>query len=335
MSIGSKHYIIPVFIPMQGCSFSCYFCNQHAITGKLRSPDKEEIRNSIENHLATFEKDAFIELAFFGGSFTGLPRAQIAFFLECVYPWVSSGAIHALRISTRPDYIDDEVLEFLKANGVKTIELGAQSMNPEVLKRSGRGHSPQDVSKASASILAQGFTLGLQMMTGLPGDSHESCLQTAKSFVEMGATETRIYPTQVIKGTRLAKMLLEGSYKSPSTEETVELLAELIPVFEDGGVKILRIGLHPTEIHDCDTVMAGPGQHGLRENAMSRLWWNNLHQLLELNGKKLSISVHPSQLNYVSGYRKQNRKRLEEVFQMVNFKADQNLYGREFTYHID
>ncbi len=334
MSQGSKHYVIPVFIPMSGCPFSCYFCNQHQITGQQSLPSKAEVQQIIEQHLASFPKKGIVELAFFGGSFTGLPADTMEKYLSWVQDYLKSGRINAVRISTRPDYISAEILDLLAAYHVKTIELGAQSMNNEVLRQSGRGHSAEDTIRACKLIAERGFVPGLQMMCGLPGDSPETCLNTAKDIIAAGAKETRIYPALVIKGTHLEQLYRQGKYSPLTTSEAVAIIASLIPLFESAGVKILRIGLHPSEGLSEETIVAGPEQTGLREKALSKIWGELLSPLMQHKGNQLCIRVHPSQLNFASGYHQQNRRMLEEAFSNVKFSPDSHLHEREYTFDI-
>jgi histone acetyltransferase (RNA polymerase elongator complex component) len=334
MSRNQAHYTIPVFIPMQGCRYACHFCNQNAITGKVLPPEEDNIIRTIEEHLSSFRKDAYVELAFFGGSFTGLPKHHIIHYLKIVAPYLQNNSIRALRVSTRPDYITKEILNILMEYGVKTIELGAQSMNDEVLLKSGRGHSSNDTIKASQLILENGFTLGLQMMTGLPADTDEKSLETANSFVALGAMETRIYPTLILKGTVLEQMYLSGAYKPQTTEQAVSLIAKLIPIFNAGKVKLLRIGLHTDENCKREHIIAGPDQKNIREKAMSELWNKKLSNIPAHLDKTIIIKANSSQINTASGYRKQNRKMLENKFKQVRFEKDDNLNEHEFQYYF-
>ncbi len=296
----------------------------------------QEIKQTIESRLKTLSaKKGRIEIAFFGGSFTALPIKQMIAYLDLVYPYIHSGLIHNIRLSTRPDYVNEEILEILKKYKVRTIELGAQSMSDDVLKKSGRGHTADDTRRASAMIIENGFRLGLQMMTGLPGDTFETSLNTAREFVNMGANETRIYPTLVIEGTKLAEMYRKVEYTPPASDETISLLCRLIKIFEDAGVIILRIGLHPTEETGIAGIIAGPEQTALREKALTELWWEELKQLLCESGRAIKIFVKPTQLNYAAGYRKSNRSKLEKHFYKVSFHPDNNLNGREFYTHFN
>ncbi len=238
--------IIPIFIPHEGCPNDCAFCNQRTISGQKKAPEKDETIRIIEEHLQTMGGFAD-EIAFFGGSFTGIDEKKQNEYLSVAKKYIDDGKIKSIRLSTRPDYITDEIVRRLKNYGVKNIELGAQSMDETVLRLSGRGHSAKDVEKASEIIIKNGLCLGLQMMTGLPGDSHEKCLYTARRFKELGARETRIYPTVVLKGTLLEELYKKGEYIPQSVEDAVKICADLYRYFNENDIKILRIGLAESE----------------------------------------------------------------------------------------
>lgn len=233
---------IPIFIPHAGCKNDCAFCNQKSITGKIVPPDLSEARAIIEENLATLEGNGHT-IAFFGGSFTGIGNCLMEEYLSLAEEYVDQKKVTGIRLSTRPDYITEEILDILGKYTVTNIELGAQSMDEEVLYLSKRGHSRADVEKAAELIRERGITLGLQMMIGLPGDTYEKSLETAKMFVRLGAKETRIYPTVVLKGTLLEKMLENGEYVPMDFEEAIDTAADCYSIFFENGVKVLRIGL--------------------------------------------------------------------------------------------
>ncbi len=190
-----KHYNIPIFIPELACPFQCVFCNQEKISGQQRIPDEKEIEQIIKEHLSSFRRtDRVVEVGFFGGSFTGIPIEEQEQYLRIVQPYIDQGEVNGIRLSTRPDYIDEEILNVLKKYRVTTIELGAQSMDDDVLKKSFRGHTAKQTEQAAKMILENGFELGLQMMIGLPGDTLEKSIKTATKIIEYGASNTRIYP---------------------------------------------------------------------------------------------------------------------------------------------
>ena len=331
-----RHFTIPVFIPMEACPFQCIFCDQDRISGRTSIPSEGDVTTILQQYLSTIpKKNTEIEVGFFGGTFTGLsPERQKAYF-ESVLPFINNGRINGIRLSTRPDFISEEILGLLKKYPVKTIELGAQSMDDEVLKKSGRGHTSGDTENASRLILESEFKLGLQMMVGLPGDTEEKSVHTAKRIVELGASETRIYPVIVIKGTHLEKLFNEGKYIPLELEEAVGITKNVMAVFEDANVKIIRIGLHPSEgLLNRDDYIAGPFHPSFRELVMTSAWTDRFHELL--NGKKgdnLEIRVNPTDLNAAIGYSGKNRKLLEKLFPSVKFIADPEI--KEKTFHAD
>jgi histone acetyltransferase (RNA polymerase elongator complex component) len=260
---------IPIFIPHSGCKNDCAFCNQRSITGKVEQPSFEEADRIIRENMNTLEgKNP--KIAFFGGSFTGIGDSLMEGYLKVAYKYVEKGLASGIRLSTRPDYINKDILNILSRYGVTNIELGAQSMDDEVLEMSKRGHDSECVRRAAKLINEYGFTLGLQMMIALPSDTREKSLKTAREFVSLGAKETRIYPTVIIENTRLAEMYKEGSYKPFSFEEAVDVAAECCEVFLENNVKILRIGLQNSETLQSE-VVGGIYHDALGEIVMSRV----------------------------------------------------------------
>lgn len=327
-----KHYNIPVFIPELACPFQCVFCNQQKITGKQMVPDDQEILQIIENHLATFkEKKRHVEIGFFGGSFTGIPAKEQAHYLDLVQPYLENGKVDGIRLSTRPDYIDEKILDLLKQKNVTTIELGAQSMADEVLKASGRGHTARQTEDAARLVSDYGFDLGLQMMIGLPGDTAEGSLYTARRIVELGASNTRIYPTLVIKDTALHHLYNKRKYQPLSLEEAIDRTKELILFFEKHNVQIIRIGLHPSEgLLSGDELVAGPFHPSFKELVMTEIWNDLLKPLLYGNTtKEIEIRVPEKEFNYAIGYHSKNKKMLLKHFQRVRFVADKVIIRRD------
>jgi len=318
-----KHFTIPIFVPELACPNRCVFCNQHSISGCQKQPEPEEVRDIILQHLKTIpEKDCHIEIGFFGGSFTGIEPELQERYLSIAYEFLISGQIQGIRLSTRPDYTNPEALSLLKRYGVVTIELGAQSLDDSVLKLSGRGHTVADVENASVLILAAGFKLGLQMMTGLPGDTPEKSLQTARRFVELGASCTRIYPTLVIRGTELEQRWRRSEFQPQSLEEAVEISARLLEIFREAGVEVIRVGLHPSEgLLDDSEMLAGPFHPSFRELVETYRWKQNLVGMMQLNpaGSNIRIPVPENELRFAIGYDSANRKMLESHFKKVEF----------------
>lgn len=295
-------------------------------------PD-DEIIHKIESHLETLagRKDN-IEIAFFGGSFTGLPLELQKNYLGLAQPYLIRKQVTGIRLSTRPDYINKEILRMLKEHGVTTIELGAQSMDDEVLRLSGRGHTAEDVSKAAAMVKAAGFSLVLQMMPGLPGDTIEKTTHTANKIIALGADATRIYPTLVIKGTRLEKLFHENKFTPLTLDEAVQWCSAIVPLFETAGVKILRLGLHASKgLMWGRELVAGPFHQAFGEMVYSRIWHEIFSKLSPEPALKVKVFVHPKQLNHANGHRGINRKMLEEKFRKVSFKTDALLENRTFS----
>lgn len=285
------------------------------------------------------EKDKHVELAFFGGNFTGLPYdVQHAYLAEAA-KLVHEKKIDGIRLSTRPDYITEEVIDLLQHHQVSCVELGAQSLDDMVLMLSERGHTVKDVERASSLIKKANIQLVLQMMTGLPGDTREKTMNTAKKIQQLGASATRIYPALVIRGTRLEQMMQAGSYQVLSLEETIYRCKELVKFFESHHIKILRLGLHPSEglISGCE-MAGGPFHPALKELVMSALWKDIFSDLIDgANNQSpqqtLTVSVAPSQIHAATGHQSSNKLALQKHYGKVIFKADPGLSGRNFYVH--
>ena len=317
--VGMKHYNIPIFLPELACPFRCVYCNQFSITGKQKLPDIQEVKNTIERCLATFrEEDRFVEVAFFGGNFTGLPEKMQDDFLKIVQTYLEKGVINGIRCSTRPDYIDERRVKTLKSFGMCNIELGAQTTNDEILQKCGRGHTLKDIENASQIIVNEGITLGLQMMLGLPYDTFENDLQTAKDIVRLGAKETRIYPCIVVKDTELERLYRKGEYTPLAIDDAVEQSATLYEYFNENDVKVLRIGLHASEDLNGDAFVAGPYHPNFAEMVFSRLWGRKFDKM-DVKSDKIVIEVPENQLNHAIGYKGENKRKLQERYKRVTF----------------
>lgn len=328
-----KHFTIPVFVPELACPFQCVFCDQRKISGTLKAPSLTEVNDLITKYLETLpEENAQIEIGFFGGNFTGIPPTEQRLFLSVAQKYVDSGQVSSIRLSTRPDYISDEVLKLLKEFSVKTIELGAQSMDDGVLIKSGRGHTVQDIVDASTLIHKYGFNLGLQMMIGLPGDSLEKSLYSAKQIVELNPIDVRIYPTLVIKGTELASLFREKKYEPLSLNEAVLWTKEIYRIFETANINIIRVGLHPSEeLTNSKSLIDGPYHPSFRELVLSSLWKDRFEERFEFKrNKSIIIYVAPTELNYAIGYNSSNKTFLEQKFEAVKIKIDQKLFNYSF-----
>ncbi|MGN0712955.1 MAG: elongator complex protein 3 [Anaerovoracaceae bacterium] len=245
-----KHAIIPIFIPHCGCPNDCVFCNQRKITAHQTPVLPEDVHGTVETWLSTLEPRHMetIELAFFGGSFTGIPMEEQTAFLQVAKSYKDAGRIHRIHLSTRPDYISREILDNLKRWGVDVIELGVQSFDEDVLKASGRGHDAACVYESSRLIQEYGFTLGIQLMIGLPGDTMEKDIYSARETVKIGPSIARLYPTVVIRDTALYDMYLSGDYMPMAEDDAVERTKAMYQILDAAGINIIRVGLKSSDI---------------------------------------------------------------------------------------
>ena len=331
-----KHFTVPVFIPGAACPFQCIFCDQKKISGASGIPSQNDVNEIIRRHLQTIPfENVFVEVGFFGGTFTGLRPEQQQRFFDVVYPYIRNGRIKSIRVSTRPDFITPEILSLLRKNFVGTIELGAQSMDDEVLLLSSRGHDSADTESASRLIIEAGFSLGLQMMIGLPGDTAEKAVETARGIVALKAMETRIYPVLVIRGTKLEEMYLSGQYQPLALDEAVHRTKDVVKVFESSAVKILRIGLHPSEeLVNRTALVAGPFHPSFRELVMTERWNDRFRSgSLPDHADQITINVNPADYNNAIGYSGKNRKFFETRYRQVKFISDPEIPQK--SYHVD
>lgn len=309
-----KHGNISVFVPHIGCPNKCSFCNQNTITGEKVSPTKEDVIKAVETAAAHPKYNPQnTELAFFGGSFTAIEKSYMCELLNAGYEFVKRGVISGIRVSTRPDAITSEILDILKEKGVTAIELGCQSLDDEVLKLNHRGHTVKDVEKASDLIKQYGFSLGHQMMTGLYGDTDVKAIATAKKIIELGADTVRIYPTLLLKDTYLYSLYKKGEYKPQSLEEATEIVSQLLMIFEESGVNVIRVGLHTVEV---DGFVSGPWHPAFGELVKSKVL---LKQVLEIIKDKnipkgnIEISLPKSKVSAMIGQKRSNVLTLEKM----------------------
>lgn len=330
-----RKFNIPVFVPHKGCPYDCVFCNQKRITGNLKETMPDDVTRIINEHLNTLpQTDRHVEVAFFGGSFTGIPIPEQSALMERVKPYIESGEVRGIRLSTRPDYITDEILINLKNYGVTTIELGVQSMVDSVLKASNRGHTSDDVRKAVELIRKYGFSLGLQMMTGLPGDTSSHSLETAKQIIELKPDFVRIYPTLTIKDTYLEKMYHKGEYTPQTLSEAVELSKELLLMFENNGIGVIRIGLQPTdEINENASVVAGPFHSSFGELVESAVYYDIINSAIKGLSGDVTIYVNPKEVSKATGNKRENIIKIKNNTGInIKIAKDSNLKRREVRY---
>lgn len=287
-------------------------------------PTADEVRRACETALRTMtvpSKQA--EIAFFGGSFTALPREEMIPLLEAAAPFVKCGEFGGIRLSTRPDAIDEELLVWLRSYGVTAIELGAQSMDDEVLSENHRGHTAAQVERAARLIKTAGISLGLQMMTGLPADTDEKAKNTARRLAALQPDTMRIYPTVVIEHTDLARRFREGTYQPQTLEDAITLCAWLLRFFEEEqGIRVIRLGLHAEEEMQSH-VLAGPFHPAFRERCESRLWLEQLREMAKQSGKHaFTVLVHPTCVSKAVGQKRENIRALSALGYMVRITAD-------------
>lgn len=330
-----KQYIIPIFVPHLGCPNDCIFCNQKSISGQKTNMTKEKAKKIIDDYLKSMtDENAQIEIAFFGGSFTAIETERQEELLQIAYEYIKSGKVESIRVSTRPDCIDKEILKRLKKYKVKTIELGVQSANDYILKRANRGHTFEDVKKASKLIRWYGFKLGHQMMVGLPESTRIDEINTAKALVKLKPKMIRIYPVLVVKNTKLEEEYKQGIYEPLSVVQAVEICKEIVRIFADKKIDIIRIGLQSTdEISDPQNekseVVAGPYHPAFRQLVESGMWYDAIVgkiKKLNVKVKKVQVTVNPIDANNVIGHKKENVQKLKDTYDVdLILKQDKNI----------
>ena len=308
-----KQYIIPIFVPHLGCPNDCVFCNQKSISGQKKNMTKEEAKKIIDEHLNSIkDEDAQVEIAFFGGSFTAIEPERQEELLQVAYEYIKNGDVESIRVSTKPDCIDKTILKRLKKYKVKTIELGVQSANNYILKNSNRGHTFEDVKKASKMIRWHGFKLGHQMMVGLPESTRIDEINTAKALIKLKPKMVRIYPVLVVKNTKLEEEYKNGNYEPLPLVQAVEICKDLVRMFADKNIDVIRIGLQNTdEITDPSDenseVVAGPYHPAFRQLVESSMWYDAIVgkiKRLNVKVKEVKVTVNPIDGNNVIGHKK-------------------------------
>ena len=306
-----REYIIPIFVPHLGCPNDCTFCNQKKISGQKKNITKNDVKNIIEYYLENFkEVNRNVEVAFFGGSFTGIQRDIQEELLIAANEYIRLGKVNSIRISTRPDYIDKDILKFLKRYNVETIELGVQSTNNYILNKCKRGHSYEDVKKASKLIRKNKFKLGHQMMVGLPDSTQKDEINTAKDLIKLKPKMVRIYPVLVIKDTKLEEDYKNGEYIPNTLEQAIETSSILLKMFNKKNIDVIRIGLQSTDEicnpeNEESQVVAGPYHPAFRQLVESRIYYNEfIKKIKGLNNKVKEITVleQIDNVNYIVEY---------------------------------
>lgn len=334
MRKDKKQYVIPVFIPHLGCPNDCSFCNQKSISGKTKMPTKDEVINIIEEHLKNMKEDVEKEIAFFGGSFTGIDVEKQEEYLSIANEYVKQKKIKGIRLSTRPDYINKDILKMLKKYNVKTIELGVQSTNDYILKRCDRGHTFMDVKEASKLIRRYRFNLGHQMMVGLPESTKLDEIRTAKDLIRLKPKMVRIYPVLVIKGTKLEAELEDGEYKPLTVAQAVERCKELLYLFNKKNIQVIRVGLQNTdEITDPNNkdseVVAGPYHPAFGQLVEDSIWYDSIvDKIKKINDKvkEVKVKVNFVDMNNVIGHKRSNIKKIKDTYDVdVLVEADSKI----------
>jgi len=339
-----KEYIIPIFVPHLGCPNSCTFCNQKTISGQTKQVTAKDVKETIEFYLKNFRDDyKYVEVAFFGGSFTGIEEEKQIELLEAAFEYVKKGKVNSIRVSTRPDYITRDILKRLKKYRVKTIELGVQSTNDYILKKCKRGHTFADVEKASRMIRRRGFVLGHQMMVGLPDSTALDEFNTARDLIKLKPKIVRIYPVLVIKGTELEKEYEEGEYIPLTINQATERCKELMKMFQARKIDIIRVGLQNTDTI-CDSkqegseVVAGPFHPAFRQLVESSLWYDSIvAKIKQINTKvkKVQIEANSENVNHIIGHKKENIEKLKTTYEVeVTVTANDEIKPGEFEISI-
>lgn len=339
-----KEYIIPIFVPNLGCPNDCTFCNQRKISGQTTNVTAKDVKETIEYYLKNFKDDhKYVEVAFFGGSFTGIDKDVQIELLEAANEFIKAKKVNSIRISTRPDYIDKDILKMLKKYHVRTIELGVQSSNNYILDKSKRNHTFEDVVKASKMIRRRGFVLGHQMMVGMAESTEHDEINTAKDLIKLKPKIVRIYPVLVIKGTELARQYASGEYTPLTVDQAVERCKELSYMFAKHKITVIRIGLQNTDeicdpSQDGSDVLAGPFHPAFRQLVEGAMWYDALSEKIKninTKVKKVEIVVNPEDSNNVIGHKKVNIERLKEFYDIdVIIKSDENEKRGKFEVNV-
>lgn len=322
--------VVPFFIPHLGCPHRCVFCDQEKVAGASGGlPAPAELLARVAKY-AEKARGRDLEAAFYGGTFTALPRADQERLLNPLQPLLAQGALKSLRVSTRPDSVDADTASFLKSLGVATVELGVQSMDAEVLRLSGRGHDAADVESAVAALKEAGIAVGIQLMPGLPGDSPARALDSLSRVLALSPSFLRIYPTLVISGTELSRMYLAGSFVPLTLREAVCLCKEMLVAATRESVPVIRMGLQPTaELEVPGVVLAGPYHPAFRQLVESELCFDQMSRLLSdiPRGSRVSFAVPPGKISDLVGQKRENLSRVSRIFEarVVAVREDPSL----------
>ncbi|WP_366921624.1 radical SAM protein [Metallumcola ferriviriculae] len=330
--MNKKHYIIPIFVPHLACPHRCSFCDQHAISGAASQPEPAAVKEIVNTYLQTIPSEAIKEIAFFGGSFTGLPKARQQQFLQEANVYLRTGAINGIRISTRPDYIDEDIIQVLKDYAVGTVELGVQSFDSQVLTLSGRGHTSQHSMEAFRMLRDNGFQVGIQLMPGLPGSTESSDFTSVSKTVLIHPDFCRLYPTVVLKNTTLASMQADIGYRPLTLETAINFSKRAVVLLKANDIPVIRVGLHPSPGLEAE-VVAGPYHQALGHLVETRIYYDMAKMLLKrqnlCQGDMVRLLVSTQALSAMIGYRRINQIRLEHEYSGIGLeiKPDRDSSG--------
>ncbi|RJP58552.1 MAG: radical SAM protein [Deltaproteobacteria bacterium] len=336
-----RYFIIPIFVPHLGCPHQCIFCNQRNITGvsdPATTPNLLE--ETVSLYLETWgKKDGFkTQIAFYGGSFTGLDLELQKSLLSRAHNFISRGEVSSIRISTRPDYIDSEIVSLLEDYGVDTVELGVQSMADRVLTLSGRGHTSADVEMAVETIKGYDLELGLQIMPGLPGDTPDLIMNTVDKIIKIGPDFVRIYPTLVIKDTPLEKLYLRGGFLPMTLDEAVSICKNALVKFKIADIPVIRLGLQSTpELERQGTIIAGPYHPSFRHLVESAIFFDMAERLIEkspLYDERLTFRVTSEDYSYFCGQKNGNIAKLKERYKKKDIKVIREMDVKKGTLEL-
>ncbi len=320
--MSARASIVPVFVPHWGCPHACVFCNQRRITGECEPATARTVEQALQQ-AAALSPGTKRQLAFYGGSFTAIPPARQEELLAAAQPFLARGELSSLRLSTRPDAIDEEVLSRLRRYGVSTVEIGAQSMDDRVLTLAGRGHTAADVERAAGLVKKGGFELILQMMTGLPGSTDESDIETARRLIALRPDGMRIYPTVILEDTELCGLWRAGRYREHTTEDAVRVCARILPLLEAAGIPVIRLGLNPTEELSGGAAVGGAYHPALGELVRSRVLRDRAEALLAdvKPGVHVVLGVNARELSQMIGQNRCNVDWLRERFALASLRV--------------
>lgn len=334
----SKQMTIPIFIPHMGCGHSCTFCNQRTISGIEREPEwtERQVRALIDGWLSRAENFDRIEIAYFGGSFTGIPVLLQEHYLSIADTYIEQGLVHGIRLSTRPDYLDDSVLQRLKAHCVTLVEIGVQSYSDLVLKAAKRGHNAQCIEDTLIRLRAAGIPYGIQLMIGLPGDTYESWMKTVEKTIEARPACVRIYPTLVLEDTELGELFKAGHYQPLKLEEAVDYGAEAYTRLMKADIPVIRMGLQASEdLSKEGSVLAGPYHDAFRSLVETELYKRMIKRDLEngLVGNRQYVRVNSKHVSFFSGHKKSNLEWLKSMgIQILKIEGDSKVTPYEIKW---